>query len=165
MKNKKGQAAMEFLMTYGWAILIVLAAIGALAYFGVLSPNKLLPARTTFQAPIPNVDTAVVTADGNVTIAFRNNVGSTITIDSVDNADGDCVLDASNSDAVVGDGTAFPGAGLPVSVTNGDTFRLRIDCGALVSGERFKSDITFTYTNTDSSLSRAHKGSVEGEII
>jgi len=41
--KKKAQAAMEFLMTYGWAILVVLIAIGALAYFGVLSPEKLLP--------------------------------------------------------------------------------------------------------------------------
>lgn len=44
---KKAQAAMEFLMTYGWAILVVLAAIGALAYFGVLSPDKLLPSKCT----------------------------------------------------------------------------------------------------------------------
>lgn len=29
-------------MTYGWAILVVLAAIAALAYFGVLSPDKFL---------------------------------------------------------------------------------------------------------------------------
>ncbi len=29
----------EFLMTYGWAILVVVAAIAALAYFGVLNPN------------------------------------------------------------------------------------------------------------------------------
>lgn len=41
--NKKGQAALEFLMTYGWAILVVLAAIGALAYFGVLNPSNFLP--------------------------------------------------------------------------------------------------------------------------
>ncbi len=34
---------MEFLMTYGWAILVMLIAIGALAYFGVISPEKLLP--------------------------------------------------------------------------------------------------------------------------
>lgn len=32
---KKSQVAMEFLMTYGWAILVVLAGIGALFYFGV----------------------------------------------------------------------------------------------------------------------------------
>ena len=41
--RKKGQAAMEFLMTYGWAILVVLIAISALAYFGVLNPSKFLP--------------------------------------------------------------------------------------------------------------------------
>jgi uncharacterized protein (UPF0333 family) len=37
--RKKSQAAMEFLMTYGWAIIVVLVAISALAYFGVLSPK------------------------------------------------------------------------------------------------------------------------------
>ena len=47
MFRKKGQAAMEFLMTYGWAILVVLVAIGALAYFGVLSPDRFLPERCT----------------------------------------------------------------------------------------------------------------------
>ena len=57
--RKKGQAAMEFLMTYGWAILVVLAAIGALAYFGVLSPEKMVPERTTFQAPFASSEHAV----------------------------------------------------------------------------------------------------------
>jgi len=32
---KKGQAALEFLTTYGWAFLIILVMIGGLAYFGV----------------------------------------------------------------------------------------------------------------------------------
>jgi len=41
MLSKKSQAALEFLMTYGWAILVVLVAVGALAYFGVLSPCRL----------------------------------------------------------------------------------------------------------------------------
>ncbi|MDD9954294.1 MAG: hypothetical protein OXR66_08235 [Candidatus Woesearchaeota archaeon] len=39
----RGQAAMEFTMTYGWAILVVLVAIGTMGYFGVLSPGKYLP--------------------------------------------------------------------------------------------------------------------------
>lgn len=30
-------------MTYGWAILVVISAIAALAYFGVLEPCKILP--------------------------------------------------------------------------------------------------------------------------
>jgi len=36
MINKKTSSFMEFLMTYGWAILVVLIAIVALATFGVL---------------------------------------------------------------------------------------------------------------------------------
>ena len=40
---KKAQAAMEFLMTYGWALLVVLVAVGALAYFGVTNPGKFAP--------------------------------------------------------------------------------------------------------------------------
>ncbi|HGJ67134.1 TPA: hypothetical protein ENS27_17370 [bacterium] len=44
---RKAQAALEFLMTYGWAIMVVLAAIGALAYFGVLSPSNFLPDQCT----------------------------------------------------------------------------------------------------------------------
>jgi hypothetical protein len=39
---KKSQAAMEFLMTYGWAILVVLVAIGVLAYFGVFNAHTNL---------------------------------------------------------------------------------------------------------------------------
>lgn len=41
--NKKSQYAMEFLMTYGWAILVVIAMVGALAYFGVFNPDNFLP--------------------------------------------------------------------------------------------------------------------------
>lgn len=33
---------MEFLMTYGWAILVVLVSIGALVYFGVFNPSRLI---------------------------------------------------------------------------------------------------------------------------
>ena len=43
MYKKKGQAAMEFLMTYGWAILAAVVVIGVLAYFGVFSPGKYFP--------------------------------------------------------------------------------------------------------------------------
>ncbi len=36
-------AIFEFIMVYGWAILVVVVAVGALAYFGLLSPNNILP--------------------------------------------------------------------------------------------------------------------------
>ncbi|MDO8555867.1 MAG: hypothetical protein Q7R96_01690 [Nanoarchaeota archaeon] len=39
----KGQSAMEFLATYGWMILAMLIAVGALAYYNVFSPSKFFP--------------------------------------------------------------------------------------------------------------------------
>jgi len=39
---KQAQAAMEFLMNYGWAFLVVFIAIGALAFFGIFNPEKFM---------------------------------------------------------------------------------------------------------------------------
>jgi hypothetical protein len=44
MKNfRKGQAALEFLTTYGWAFLVILVMIGALGYFGVFDTSRFVP--------------------------------------------------------------------------------------------------------------------------
>lgn len=41
--GKKMEMFIEFMMVYGWAILVVIGAIGALAYFGVFNPQNLFP--------------------------------------------------------------------------------------------------------------------------
>ena len=44
MKKKiKSQAAMEYLMTYGWAILIIALALGVLYSLGIMNPKNFLP--------------------------------------------------------------------------------------------------------------------------
>ncbi|HLC46713.1 MAG TPA: hypothetical protein VJI75_03140 [Candidatus Nanoarchaeia archaeon] len=65
MHQKRAQAAMEFLLTYGWAILIVLVVIAALAYFGVLSPSKFLPEKCTFQPGILCKDFSAMRVQGS----------------------------------------------------------------------------------------------------
>ncbi len=50
---KKGQAALEFLATYGWAFLVILVMIGALAYFGVLDPSRYISESCGFGAELP----------------------------------------------------------------------------------------------------------------
>jgi hypothetical protein len=42
MKLKKAQSAMEYLMTYGWAILIIAVVLGALFSLGVFSGTGIL---------------------------------------------------------------------------------------------------------------------------
>lgn len=153
MMSKKGQAAMEFLMTYGWAILVVLAAIGALAYFGVLSPDNMLPEKTTFMAPLANIDNAVVRADGTVQVVLQNNLGQSVTIANNTGASGtsDC--------ATVSSFTAVPN-----TIANGEKVVLTWNCGALSPGSKFKSDLTFEYVNAYSGLTHPHTGSISAKI-
>ncbi len=78
-RNHKAQAALEFLMTYGWAILVVLVVIGALAYFGVLSPSNLLPEKCTFPVSISCKDYTIgipmgINTYGHILI-LRNGAG------------------------------------------------------------------------------------------
>ena len=73
IKGLKAQAAMEFLMTYGWAILVVLIVIGALAYFGVLSPSTLLPEKCTFPVSLTCTDHTVTT--NSMTFILLNGAG------------------------------------------------------------------------------------------
>lgn len=77
MVEKKGQAAMEFLMTYGWALLVVLVAIGALAFFGVLNPSQFLPSTCTI-TPGLHCDDFIVNSTG-VTVIIQNGIGEEIT--------------------------------------------------------------------------------------
>jgi hypothetical protein len=168
--NKRGQAAMEFLMTYGWAIVVVLAAIGALAYFGVLSPQKLLPERTTFQAPLPNVDVAVIDRTANtVEIAFRNNKGVPITIDGTTTLTAGTGVTCANA---VLSGTYNGAAIVPTGVgetqiPNGGSFLLKWDCDDLATlpdvGAKFKADISFAYHNVETQQGLTQTGSVEGK--
>ena len=80
-KGKKSQAAMEFLMTYGWAILVVLAAIAALAYFGVLSPEKFLPEKCLMETGFTCISSKVEPAQS--TIVLSNGLGKSLIIDSI----------------------------------------------------------------------------------
>ena len=46
--QKKAQSAMEFLTTYGWALLVAIIVIGALVYFGVLNPSRFVSDKCEF---------------------------------------------------------------------------------------------------------------------
>jgi hypothetical protein len=166
--NKRGQAAMEFLMTYGWAIVVVLAAIGALAYFGVLSPQKLLPDRTSFTAPLPNVDNAVVTATGNtVAIAFKNNKGVDITLPMTGTPSGSSTCTAVTVAGTFTNSTGQQEAIVPsvTRIQNGGGFLLTFTCTGTAGpiGSKFKADITFPYVNFETGQTLSQTGSVEGK--
>ena len=77
--RKRGQAALEFLTTYGWAFLVILVMISALGYFGILNPDRFLPERCNVPSNFACEEYALSSATTNNTIiVLRNQVGQTL---------------------------------------------------------------------------------------
>ena len=153
MVMKQGQAAMEFLMTYGWAILVVLIAIGALAYFGVLNPGKFLPRSCTL---VPGLDCAefkVDSSDTQVQVIIRNGLGNSIDFSSLNV---DTTLDG------VGDCTAVD----PAAISDGAlSSQININgCTIGAVGSRFRGNIIGSYTLGTDTLSHSMSGSLITEV-
>ncbi len=81
---RKGQAALEFIMTYGWAFLVLLSAISALAYFGVFS-DKTQTERCLFTSGVTCKEFTLtnIGVKTNLTLIFQNNLGEPITINAL----------------------------------------------------------------------------------
>jgi len=169
---KKAQGALEFLMTYGWAFLVILIMIGALAYFGVLSPTKFLPERCTFGSQFLCKDYLLDYNDGDpaISLQLQNNLGQAIYVTSVDASSqegfGTCtditVTDSDDTDAydesadgsveAISDGEYF-------TVTAGTCSTL----GGMTEGSKYKVQVDVTYYAATSSSDFAH--TVTGEIF
>ena len=115
--TKKGQAALEFLTTYGWAFLVILVMIGALGYFGVLSPGNFLPQRCNVGPEFSCDDYQATKTTGlvNVSLILKNNLGESMSVSSTDFSatSGSVPLTCSVSPA-----TVSAGGELTVSCTN-----------------------------------------------
>jgi hypothetical protein len=148
---KRAQAAMEFLMTYGWAILVVLAAIGALAYFGILSPGNLLPQKCEFQAGMDCTEHPDASAAaGTITFPLVNSMGYRMTIDSA------------QSTSCTGAAT-LNGAALPADLTNGQPGTIMLTTCALTEGERYNEVVTIMYTSNATGMVHSATGTVAGK--
>lgn len=72
MRYKKGQAAIEFLTTYSWAILIIFLSIGALTYFDIFNTSRFISERCETGAQIKCVE-AELKENGEFRIRLSNN--------------------------------------------------------------------------------------------
>ena len=157
--NKKGQAAMEFLMTYGWAILVVLIAIGALAYFGVLNPSRFLPSSCTLIPGLACTEFKVDDSAGQVQLFIRNGIGNSVTFSALG-------IDM-NSNGVTTDAGDCLDIG-PVAIADGAlSAQIDIVCPAAAIGnvgDRFRGDIMGTYIVGGSTLTHTMSGNIVTEV-
>lgn len=94
--KKKSQSALEFLVTYAWAFIVIAIIIAAIAYFGVLRPQKILPDRCTFSVSF-DCSAFSLSTDGSFRLRLKNNVGTSVTVSDLNlvndaGADFACIL-------------------------------------------------------------------------
>ena len=145
---------MEFLMTYGWAILVVIISITALASFGVLRPAKLLPSSCTFEPGI-SCDDSYITST-SFYIVLTNGFGQ------------DIVFSAVNLTAPSGN-SYYSGEDqedVPLSDGESATYDLNItdEIGYLNVGSRAAFYITIDYSKQGSPLTRTLNGKIVGLV-
>ncbi|MEM4389079.1 MAG: hypothetical protein QXG98_00260 [Candidatus Micrarchaeia archaeon] len=80
----KGQSAMEYLITYGWALLILLAVLTTLYSMGLFRPSRYMPQECVFQPSFvcPSFILKQIPTGGyNLTFTTVNGLGFAIIID------------------------------------------------------------------------------------
>ncbi len=147
MKGKRAQAAMEFLMTYGWAILIVVIAVAALAGFGLFDTNRFVQDTCNSGSATGIVCTtntvAVDTTAGTIDMALSNGAQARINITDVTGTA--CTV---GSWDVLKEGTSVKGQ----AINDGDKFVLHVVCSNGISGKKFDDTFVVKYTDLDSGL-------------
>jgi hypothetical protein len=142
---KRGQAAMEFLMTYGWAILAAVIVVGVLWYI-IGSPANLAGNSFKISQPFVSKGIGEVTTTG-LSINLLNGAGESVTIREIDFEDTSCT-----------DST-----GLSTTVADGAEQSFDITC-SLTTGDRLNSDITIVFSQGSSTFNQTATGSVSATV-
>jgi len=86
VRKKKAQSAMEYLMTYGWAILIVIIVAAALYALGIFNPATFTGRQATGFQVLGTPSDWDLDSSGNFKMILSNSkLGTTVTIYNITN--------------------------------------------------------------------------------
>jgi hypothetical protein len=141
MSSRKGQAAMEYLMTYGWALLALVIVIIALMATGAFNPSYLIAEECTLQPDLScGGHLLYLDTGGTPILKFRvnNGLGYNIRI----------------SDIMVttSDGTVYDAYSLnpsSVEIEQGTSVDVEMELGGLtaIKGETERLKVSLTYVS------------------
>jgi len=157
----KGQGAMEYLMTYSWAILVIVTVGLVLWQLGVFNTGTE-KATITGLTTLKPVGTSMVYSSSTSTfsVSLMNLVGTPINIEQIGILEEYQPLQC--SDYMIND-VAFVA---PTTVTKGDAFKISANCGPKTTDDRYSATININYTvfldNVETA--RTENGNIEGPV-
>ena len=138
--KKKSQVALESMITYGFAIMVVAASIGALYYFG-FSTERQRPQFCSISGGFMCSD--FVVSESQLEIVAKNMKGTQIEI------------------------TGFAAAGCGSSSTSIDVppdGQTKITIGSCSIANYYDGDFNISYVNSESGLSHNARGELRGSV-
>jgi len=152
----KGQTAIEYLMTYGWAILIILIVAGVLAYYGIFAPSGFLGPTAKGWTQIYAMQPWDLDAAGTLQLQIENRVGQDIVLtdikaDSNSTAVTLCTPTTPFPATAITSGTKYPITGL-MSLTclgtaggaSGSSYSITVEVDYTVGGTALKQTGTLS---------------------
>lgn len=168
--NAKGQAALEYLTSYGWALLAMLVTMGVLASFGVLSPSGALPEKCELSNDFRCVDFFIsdnalvlgIDYDGRGISSMSN---FEIELGDLELTSDDCELRYDSPDGEV---VTFDGDNYEVSKAFDNLFLLCFSTYAEddwpLPGMQVDSSVKFDFTPRGSEFERSSSGVVVAAV-
>jgi hypothetical protein len=154
MVIKKGQAALDFLMTYGWAIALVVIVAAALFALGVFDVSNFVGTKASGFSGVAVQGWSFTGSTGILAVKLTNQVGQKINITGVS--------------ATIGSSTqTFNVSGLSTGTDTGMT-TATLNSGAFpvsTSGAGYQAKLTINYTDMNSGFAASTTGTLTGKAI
>ena len=150
----KAQSALEYLMTYGWAILIVIIVGAALYALGVFNPGTFTGQKSTGFSAVQMSDFKFKT-DGTVLLMIGNRKGRTISISNITGTFSSKTLANSTTSACL---SSVLG---PNDVCNAQLGEFTPNPAL---GSTYNMDIRINYTDTTTGVLHTDFGTISGSV-
>jgi hypothetical protein len=134
-KSKRSQAVIEFLMTYGWVILVVLVTVGVLTYYEFWDTDRFVSEKCALSSGMLCSDFSY--APGSISLVIQNGQG----------------FDINN---VIVSITGCPGSANVSSLANGEKNIFVVACGP--SSGKFTGTVNVGYIDYETGASHSKVG-------
>jgi hypothetical protein len=157
--DRKGQGAMEYLTTYGWAILVVMVVGMVLYQLGVFNSSSG-STFADFYYLKPMSAAIGYSSSGSFQAAFQNTVGTSIQILSATTfeeiSETNCTINQVNE-------VSMPAE---ISVAAGELFTVTSTCAPRTKGEPYKAAVTINYRAIARDIATEHteNGTISGTV-
>ena len=133
--SRKAQSALEYMMTYGWAILIIVIVAVILYSMGIFNPASSISSTITGFSATP-VSNAICTANGVLRIAVGDTTGHRILIKNIS------ATSNGKTEVFTPSSTVDPN---PI-ITSGNTYIFSVPNVCPAAGTRFSANVNINYT-------------------